>query len=120
MFKSTHFFFFAVLLFAGLIFTANAQDITVNPKPVNEQQGQVPISFGDSITITHSATQTITSGNSVACNAAGLHTDNSYFRAFNLNSFGIIFDFNVTEVSIGIETCTGAGGTQPITVNLWT
>ncbi|MBT8379877.1 MAG: T9SS type A sorting domain-containing protein [Ignavibacteria bacterium] len=121
MFKSTHFFFFAVLLFAGLIFTANAQDITVNPNPVYEQQGQVPLNNNtDAITITHSATQTITSGNSVSCNAGGLHTDNSYFRAFDLNSFGITNDFNITEVSIGIETCTGAGGTQPITVNLWT
>jgi hypothetical protein len=120
MFKSTHFFFFAVLLAAGLLFTVNAQDITVNPNPVNEQQGQVPLNNTDAITITHSATQNIVSGNSVSCNAAGLHTDNSYFRAFDLNAFGITFDFNVTEVSIGIETCTGAGGTQPITVNLWT
>lgn len=75
---------------------------------------------GSAITITHSATQNIVSGNSVACNSGGLHTDNSYFRAFDLNSFGITFDFNVTQVEIGIETCTGASGTQPITVNLWT
>ena len=119
MFKSTHFFFLVALLFAGFLFTANAQDISVNPKPVYEQQGQVPLNNTDAITITHSATQTITSGNSVSCNAGGLHTDNSYFRAFDLPTFGITNDFNVTEVSIGIETCTGAGGTQPITVNLW-
>ncbi|MBT8383243.1 MAG: DUF4397 domain-containing protein [Ignavibacteria bacterium] len=121
MFKSTHFFIFAVLVFAGLLFTANAQDISVNPNLVYEQQGQVPLNNNtDAITITHSATQTITTGNSVSCNAGGLHTDNSYFRAFDLPSFGITNDFNITEVSIGIETAAGTGGTQPITVNLWT
>ncbi len=119
MFKSTHFFFFVVLSVAGLMLTANAQDFSVNPNPVYQQSGQVPLSNGDAVTITHSATQNIVSGNSVSCNAGGLHTDNSYFRAFDLNSFGITFDFNVTEVSIGVETAAGTGGTQPITVNLW-
>ncbi|HRQ41014.1 MAG TPA: DUF4397 domain-containing protein [Chloroflexota bacterium] len=71
-------------------------------------------------TITHSASQNIVSGNSVSCNAGGLHTDNSYIRRFNLADFGITDQFDVTEVSFGVELASGATGSQPITVNLYT
>ena len=37
--------------------------------------------------ITQSSTQTITTGNSVSCNNGVGHTDNSYWRAFNMASF---------------------------------
>ncbi len=73
-----------------------------------------------STTITHSATQNITTGNSVSCNAGGLHTNNSYVRQFTLADFGITDPFDVTEVSFGVEQATGATGTQPVTVNLYT
>jgi subtilisin-like proprotein convertase family protein len=72
------------------------------------------------VTITHSATQAIVIGNSVACNSGGLHTNNSYIRRFDLGAFGITGSFDVVEVSFGIEQATGAGGDQPVTVNLYT
>ena len=71
-------------------------------------------------TITESSTQTITALNSVSCNNGTGHTDNSYWRAFNMNSFVGGFAYTVTSVSFGIEQATGAGGTQPITVRLYT
>jgi uncharacterized repeat protein (TIGR01451 family) len=71
-------------------------------------------------TLTHSATQNIVQFNSVACNAGGLHTDNSYLRQFTLADFGIVDPFDVTEVSFGVEQAAGATGTQPVTVNLYT
>jgi uncharacterized repeat protein (TIGR01451 family) len=74
----------------------------------------------EAILITHSVDQSIISLNSVSCNAGGLHTDNGYLRKFTLTDFGITGDFNVTNVEIGIETATGAGGTQPGTMNLYT
>jgi hypothetical protein len=66
-------------------------------------------------TITQSSSQAITALNSVSCNngAAGgfEHTDNSYYRAFTLTSFGINNAFNVSSVDVGIEVATsGAGG----------
>lgn len=67
--------------------------------------------------LTQSTTQTITALNSVSCNAGGLHTDNSYWRAFSIAGFPGGFD--VCEVEIGIETATGAGGSQPVTVNVY-
>lgn len=74
----------------------------------------------DAMMLTHSASQTITPGNSVSCNAGGLHTDNSYIRKFDLEAFGITGGFDVTNVQVGIETAAGAGGSQPATVNLYT
>jgi len=73
-------------------------------------------------TITHSASQTIEAGNSVHCGDqnTGYHTDNSYLREFDLNAFGITADFDVTEVEFGIEEAEGAGGSQPVTVRLFT
>ncbi|HNB50776.1 MAG TPA: proprotein convertase P-domain-containing protein, partial [Anaerolineales bacterium] len=79
---------------------------------------QAPV--GGATTITHSASQTITTGNSVSCNAGGLHANNSYVRQFTLADFGITDPFNVTEVSFGVEQATGATGEQPVTVNLYT
>lgn len=68
-----------------------------------------------SITLTQSTSQAITPLNSVSCNAGGLHTENSYYRSFALSA-----DINVCEVQFGIETATGAAGSQPVTVNLYT
>ena len=84
------------------------------PKPLRPTVLPLGTACG-SITLTQSSSQTITSGNSVSCNAGGLHTDNSYYRSFPLSA-----DINVCEVQFGIETAAGAGGTQPVTVNLYT
>lgn len=67
---------------------------------------------------------TVTAFNSVSCNSgvAGgfLHTDNSYWRAFDLSAYGISDDFTVATVQFGIEEAASGGGTgQPLTVNLY-
>jgi hypothetical protein len=76
--------------------------------------------MGD-ITLTHSLSQTILAGNSVACSTDGITiTDNSYFRVFDLAAFGITGDFAVTNVQMAIQTANaGVGGSQPATVNLY-
>lgn len=79
-----------------------------------------PAAAEGSVTITHSTSQTIITGNSVSCNAGGLHTDNSYFRVFDLVAFGITEDFNITNVSFGIELANGVSGSQPVEVKLHT
>ena len=55
------------------------------------------------VTITHSSSQAITPLNSVSCNDGIGHTDNSYYRAFTLSSFGITTAFDVQSIDIGIE-----------------
>ena len=80
-----------------------------------------PAIANGSLFITHSATQNITTGNSVSCNAGGLHTDNSYYRVYDLaGDFGITQTIEVDEVSFGVEQAVGATGSQPVTINLYT
>jgi hypothetical protein len=116
--KKSLIFFSLSILFLSL--QVQAQDISVNPNPATKSYGQLPYDNTDALTITESNSQTIITGNSVSCNAAGLHTNNSYFRAFTLSNFGITEDFSVSMVEIGVEQALGAGGTQPITVYLYT
>ncbi|MGC9468910.1 MAG: carboxypeptidase regulatory-like domain-containing protein [Anaerolineae bacterium] len=82
---------------------------------------ELPYRPNGSHTLTHSTSQTIIAGNSVSCNAASLHADNSYMRVFHLPDFGIDDAFSVINVEVGIESATsGSGGTQPATINLYT
>jgi len=67
--------------------------------------------------ITQSSTQTITTGNSVSCNNGVGHTDNSYWRAFNMLTAVGGAAYNVTSVDFGVES---ANNTQPVTVRLYT
>jgi len=70
-------------------------------------------------TFNQSSSNAITSGNSVACNAGGLHTDNSYWRAYQLALGGPV---TITSVTFGIElaNASGTGTTQPVTVRIHT
>lgn len=73
----------------------------------------------DGITLTHSASNTVLAANTVACAQDGgtFTTENYYYRVFELADFGVTDDFNVTEVTFGIENLNS---TQSITVNLYT
>jgi subtilisin family serine protease len=86
--------------------------------PVNETAEESPAQPG-AVTITHSASQDIVAGNSVACSPDGgvSTTENGYLRHFTLSDFDISSDFAVTEVQFGIENLTVA---QTVAVNLYT
>ncbi|MGY6631544.1 MAG: S8 family serine peptidase [Wenzhouxiangella sp.] len=73
----------------------------------------------EGITLTHSASNSITAANTVACAQDGgtFTTENYFYRTFALGDFGIDSDFDVTEVTFGIENLNS---TQPITINLYT
>ena len=73
-------------------------------------------------TITHSSSQAIILGNSVACrdNSNFYHLNNNYWRAFNMATFATSQRYNVTSVSFGIETAqSGNGSGQPAIVRLY-
>lgn len=72
------------------------------------------------VTISQSSAQTITPTNSVSCNNGSSHTDNSYFRAFDLASLGAPGGLDVCQVRVGVEYAATSGGSQPVTVNLYT
>jgi len=71
------------------------------------------------IEFTQSTSESVVSGNSVSCNAGGLHTDNHYYRAFTLSDYGLSPDFTVCAVEIGVEQAFSSAGTQPIEVLLY-
>lgn len=66
--------------------------------------------------ITQSTSLTITPLNSVSCNNGTGHTDNSYWRAFNMLTFTGGAELIVTSVSFGVES---ANNTQPVTLRLY-
>jgi hypothetical protein len=64
-------------------------------------------------TITQSSSQAITNLNSVSCNNGFGHTDNSYYRAFTLSSFGIGGAWDVQSVDVGVELASAGTGGAP-------
>jgi hypothetical protein len=73
------------------------------------------------ITITHSQSQAVVQDNSVACrNPNNHHSENSYYRVFNLPAFGINNDFTVQNVRIGVEYAVASGASQPLSARLYT
>lgn len=100
---------------AGLATSAR----TMSGKPASETaMGNVGLLGAGGIVLTHSASQTITPGNAVACSPDGGTTtsDNAFLRTFTLGDFGIPGPFNVSEVSFGIENLSVAAD---VTVNLY-
>ncbi len=73
------------------------------------------------LTLTQTASQVPTAG-SVACNAGGFHTLNSYWRAYNLAPLALPGPVQINSVQFGIELAdaNGTGTTQPVTVNVYT
>lgn len=67
-------------------------------------------------TITHSASQEIVELSSASCGGLAGTTENHFFRTFTLSDFGIDGDFEVSDVSFGVEQATA----QTLTVNLHT
>lgn len=104
-------------LFIGVCGLASAAELTVNPDPKPASGGTHAVRLPN-ITQNNDAA-TITALASVSCNAGGLHADNSYWRRFLLaTDHGIALQYNVTSIDFGVENAVGAGGTQPISVNL--
>jgi HYR domain-containing protein len=85
------------------------------PVPVQNDVGARPTGQ----TISQSSSQAITQGSSVSCNNSMGHSDNSYWRAFNLPALGIVNQFKVSSVQIGVEKAEAAAGSQSITVRLY-
>lgn len=75
---------------------------------------------GNLLTITHSHSQSIVSGNSIACHVNFKHTNNAYLREFPLTDFGITGAFYVQQVEFGVESAAaGSGASQPGQLRLY-
>lgn len=72
------------------------------------------------LTLAQTASQTPVAG-SVSCNTGGIHTDNSYWRAYNLTALSLPGTVTINSVQFGVEQATaGSGGSQTVTVRLYT
>ncbi len=69
------------------------------------------------ISLSQSSSTTITPLNSISCNNGFGHTNNSYWRAYQLSS---ALPVTIDKVTFGIEDAIGAGGTQTVNVRLYT
>ena len=63
------------------------------------------VSYGQ-VTLSQSTDNTIVALNSVACSGSGVVSDNIFYRAFDITSYGSVF--NVLEVSFGVEAVSNA------------
>jgi hypothetical protein len=106
--------------------TPSNQSVTINANQTTQTSGTYAVSPTPTPnpscppTITQSSTQSITAHDSVSCNDGVGHTDNSYWRAFNMTSVVGSNPYHVTSVSFGVEQAIGASGTQSVTARLYT
>jgi hypothetical protein len=72
-------------------------------------------------TITHSLSQAIVPGNSGACvdEPTGFSRENTYWRAFDMNTFTGGQPYDISEISFGVEQSSGNGLGQDLDVVLW-
>jgi hypothetical protein len=81
---------------------------------------QWPVGIICPSTITESTSQEIVEGNSVSCNDGIGHTENHYWRAFDMNTFTGGQQYDISSVEFGIESAVSGDGTgQPLTVNVY-
>lgn len=80
----------------------------------------------DGITLRQAQSDTISSGNSIACvttDAEGAqieHKDDAFYRVFDLGALGLRDGFVVESVRVGIESASSPTGSQPGNVRLYT
>lgn len=80
-------------------------------------------SSSTAVTLSHSTSMTVAEANTIACaeETTNYTSENSYYRTFDLDSFGVSGDLHITSVDIGIESAVaGLGGEQSATLNLYT
>lgn len=72
--------------------------------------------------ITHSLSQSIVVGNSTACfdENTGFTRENTYWRAFDMNTFTGGQTYDISSISFGVEQSSGTGIGQDLDVVLWT
>ncbi len=96
--------------------------LTIGLLPIGVISGQVK-SLSQSVD-----ESSVVPGNSFVCESGGFHFGSSYYRSFNLDSFGFDDGFSIQSLKLGVEIAnedtTGSGGDiddgfVPLTINLY-
>jgi len=56
----------------------------------------------------------------IGCQSGGLTTENSYWRSYDLSTYGLAGALTINSVTFGIETANASGPTQTVDVRLYT
>ncbi len=106
----------AVLVSGFLCAGVAAQTFSANPSPTGQNSPNQALGGCGTAVLTQSTSNAITAGNSVSCNAGGLHAENSYYRAF-----AVATGFTACAIEVGIETANAGdpATTQPATINIY-
>lgn len=87
--------------------------------PIDAPAGNIDAAL-QTITLSQ-GTNTVTALNTVSCNAGGITAENSYYRVFQLSSFGVDRPFTAQRVDFGVENANAEIGTsQTIQIKLHT
>lgn len=114
----------ASLVGEGLATKTNAVERLVGQTGTSGVVAPSEVALG-SVILTHSESQEVVAGNSIQCGsgtgATRVQADNSYWRAFDLENFGVTGNFNVDSVQFGVQLATsGSEAGQPIIIRLYT
>jgi hypothetical protein len=102
------------------------REVPVTIKPGSNEGPPMPATTaapgGCPTTITHSLSQSIVAGNSTACfdEKTGFTRENTYWRAFDMNTFTGGQAYDISSISFGVEQASGNGLGQDLDVVLWT
>ena len=84
-----------------------------NPTLLTAVQGTPLVNY----CFTQSTSTAVISGNSVACNAGGITTDNSYWRVYDLATYGLPGPLTINQIKFGVEL--NANGPFNVTANFY-
>lgn len=79
--------------------------------------------LGTLVTLKHASSLTVQLADCLSCmnnTVPQTHADNSWFLVLDLAAAGIVGDFQVARVQVGVQESIGATGTQPAEINLYT
>ena len=116
-------FYLGIAVFFLLRFSTSAQlSLSVNSSPPKEQSGKidaVAAACDFPVSLTQTLDNTIVPGLGISCNAGTLHTNNSYWRVYDLATVYPNKSLDVSSIQIAIETANATSGSQSITVRLY-
>ena len=102
------------------------REVPVTIKRMSNEGAPIPATTaapgGCPTRITHSLSQSIVVGNSTACfdENTGFTRENTYWRAFDMNTFTGGQAYDISSISFGVEQSSGTGIGQDLDVVLWT
>lgn len=78
--------------------------------------------LGPLLTLKHVNAMTVQLVDCLACvdQSGDSHAENSWFLVLDLAAAGVVGDFQVANVQVGVRESRGANGTQPAEINLYT